>query len=67
MAAGKSHDREVERRGVFNAATQPPGLRGTAGGALRILFCQTPLHSPATKPLESACPIYDTQAAGVVT
>ena len=50
----------------FLATTQPSDLRGTAD-ALRILSCQTPLHSPPSKPLEAACPVHDTQAIGVVT
>jgi hypothetical protein len=53
-------------QGVFLATTQPLDLRGTAG-ALRILSCQTPLHSPLSKSLEAACPVHDTHAAGVVT
>jgi len=58
----------LERRG-FLATKKPLDLRGTAG-ALRILSCQTPLHSPASKDLESrkrSGPVHDTHAAGVVT
>jgi len=53
-------------QGGFLATTQPLALRGTAG-ALRILSCQIPLHSPVSKPLEAACPVHDTHAAGVAT
>ena len=53
-------------QGGFLATTQPLDLRGTAG-ALRILSCQTPLHSPPSKALEAACPVHDTHATGVVT
>ena len=53
-------------QGGFLPTTKTLDLRGTAG-ALRIISCQTPLHSPLSKALEAACPVHDTHAAGVVT
>ncbi|MCX5895662.1 MAG: hypothetical protein NTZ51_07530, partial [Proteobacteria bacterium] len=37
------------------------------GRNLRILQCQTPLHSLCRRLVEAACPVHDTHAAGVVT
>jgi uncharacterized membrane protein YccC len=74
--SGKRHDRretegqrsgklEQDRMGVFlrhNTTAQ----HHWNGRNLRIFQCQNPIAFPLSKALEAACPVYDTQGAGVV-
>ena len=52
--------------GVFHSHNTTTQHRWN-GRNLRILQCQTPLHSLCRRLVEAACPVHDTHAAGVVT